>query len=52
MCGAPTDVAALERYAQLGVERVLFWLPSTRLALVEERLDQVERVMAELNGAD
>lgn len=52
VAGAPTDVAVLERYAELGVERVLFWLPSTRLALVEERLDQVERVMAELNGAD
>ena len=50
--GVPTDWQALERYADLGVERVLFWLPSTRLALVEERLDQVERVMAELNGSD
>jgi probable F420-dependent oxidoreductase len=52
VCGAPTDLEVLERYADLGVERVLFWLPSARQALAEEKLDAIERVMADLNGAD
>jgi probable F420-dependent oxidoreductase len=52
VCGVPTDPAVLERYATAGVERVLFWLPSTRLAQVEEALDRAERAMADLNGTD
>jgi probable F420-dependent oxidoreductase len=50
--GPPTEAGVLEAYARAGVNRVLFWLPSTRQALVEEALDRVERAMAELNGAD
>jgi probable F420-dependent oxidoreductase len=50
--GPPADPQVLEAYAQAGVERVLFWLPSTRRAHVEDELDRVERAMAELHGTD
>jgi alkanesulfonate monooxygenase SsuD/methylene tetrahydromethanopterin reductase-like flavin-dependent oxidoreductase (luciferase family) len=50
--GPPTKAKVLESYAEAGVDRVLFWLPSTRLALVQEELDRAERAMAELNGTD
>jgi probable F420-dependent oxidoreductase len=50
--GPPKKPEVLEAYAEAGVERVLFWLPSTKRALLEEALDRVERVMAELNGTD
>ena len=33
--GVPADPAELERLAAAGVDRVLFWLPSARLAVVE-----------------
>jgi probable F420-dependent oxidoreductase len=48
--GAPPDAAVLERYAQAGVERVLFWIPSTRRTGVEPALDQFESVMADVLG--
>jgi probable F420-dependent oxidoreductase len=48
--GPPTEAAVLEAYAEAGVERVLFWLPSARRSLIERRLDEVEAVMAELAG--
>jgi alkanesulfonate monooxygenase SsuD/methylene tetrahydromethanopterin reductase-like flavin-dependent oxidoreductase (luciferase family) len=48
--GPPADVAVLQGYADAGVERVLFWLPSARLPAVLEALERVERVMVELNG--
>ena len=48
----PTDPEVLERYATAGAERVMFWLPSTRRAHVEDELDRVERAMAALNGTD
>ena len=50
--GAPADPQALAAYADAGVRRVMFWLPSTRMAHVVEALEQVERAMAELNGTD
>lgn len=49
---APPKAKVLESYAAAGVERVMFWLPSTRRAGVEDALDVVERAMAELNGSD
>jgi probable F420-dependent oxidoreductase len=48
--GAPAQADVLEAYADAGVQRVLFWLPSTRRAPVEEALDRVERALAELYG--
>jgi probable F420-dependent oxidoreductase len=48
--GPPADPAVLEAYADAGVDRVLFWLPSGRRAVVEARLDEVERVISALAG--
>ena len=48
--GPPTDAQVLEAYAAAGVDRVLFWLPSARRSVVEARLDEIERTMAELTG--
>jgi len=48
--GVPADPAELERLAAAGVDRVLFWLPSARLAVVEAELDAVERAMDALTG--
>jgi probable F420-dependent oxidoreductase len=47
--GPPADPAVLERYEDAGVDRVLFWLPSSRRSVVEAELDRVEAVMAELH---
>jgi probable F420-dependent oxidoreductase len=48
--GPPTDPAALEAYAQAGVDRVLFWLPSGRRAVIDAALDEVERAMSAFTG--
>lgn len=50
--GPPPKAAVLESYAAAGADRVMFWLPSTRLGPIEEALDAAERAMAELNGTD
>jgi probable F420-dependent oxidoreductase len=47
--GPPTDADVLRDLAAAGVERVLFWLPSARRALIEDELDRIERVMADVN---
>jgi probable F420-dependent oxidoreductase len=47
--GPPLDVAVLAEYEAAGADRVLFWLPSGRRAVVEAELERVERVMAELH---
>jgi len=49
--GAPPDAEVLARYAQAGVQRVLFWLPSAGREVVEGALDEVESVMAEVLGS-
>jgi probable F420-dependent oxidoreductase len=48
--GPPADPAVLEAYADAGVDRVLFWLPSGRRATLEPQLDEMERAMAQLTG--
>jgi probable F420-dependent oxidoreductase len=48
--GAPPDAAILDGYAQAGVERVLFWIPSARREGVEPALDRFEAAMADLLG--
>jgi probable F420-dependent oxidoreductase len=50
VAGPPTDAAALDACAAAGVDRVLFWVPSAREAVVEARLDEVERAMALFAG--
>jgi probable F420-dependent oxidoreductase len=47
--GPPLDAAVLGAYEEAGVDRVLFWLPSGRRAVVEAELERCERVMAELH---
>jgi alkanesulfonate monooxygenase SsuD/methylene tetrahydromethanopterin reductase-like flavin-dependent oxidoreductase (luciferase family) len=46
----PPKPEVLERYAEAGVERVMFWLPSARLAGVERALDEIEGAMTEMLG--
>lgn len=48
--GPPKKLDVLQAYAEAGVERVLFWLPSTKQAGIEAELDAIEHAMAELNG--
>lgn len=48
--GPPPKPEVLESYAEAGVERVLFWLPSAGRARVEQSLERVEQAMAELLG--
>ncbi len=48
--GPPARVEVLERYREAGVERVLFWLPSTRRSGIERALESYEGVMSELLG--
>jgi probable F420-dependent oxidoreductase len=48
--GPPPKPDVLERYAQAGVERVLFWLPSARRRRVESSLERIEDAMADLLG--
>lgn len=50
--GPPVDLGALGALSEADVDRVLFWLPSTRRPQIDAELERVERVMAELNGTD
>lgn len=51
VCGAPTDVATLDRFRQAGVTRVVRWLPTGPRGHVERALDRWEQAVAELVGA-
>jgi probable F420-dependent oxidoreductase len=46
----PPKPEVLEPYANAGVERVMFWLPSAGRARVERSLERIEEAMAELLG--
>jgi probable F420-dependent oxidoreductase len=50
MMGPPPKPEVLERCAEAGVERVLFWLPSASRARVEQTLAKAEGAMAEFLG--
>jgi probable F420-dependent oxidoreductase len=47
---APTDPAKLEQLAELGVTRVVHWLPSANRSVVERSLERWETAIAELYG--
>jgi probable F420-dependent oxidoreductase len=47
--GPPLDVEVLAAYEAAGVDRVLFWLPSGRRAVIEAELERCEKVMYELH---
>jgi probable F420-dependent oxidoreductase len=49
--GPPPDPAVLAGYEEAGADRVLFWLPSGRRAIVEAELERCERAMYELHDA-
>lgn len=46
----PAQAAAAERYAQAGVGRYLFYVPSREQERVEQRLDQLAAIVAEFRG--
>jgi hypothetical protein len=48
--GAPADAAVLERYAQAGVDGVLFEMPAAGRGPVERALDAAETALAEVFG--
>ena len=48
---APRRPERLERYAEAGVERAIFYLPSSGRAEIEERMDKVQESWAQLIGA-
>jgi probable F420-dependent oxidoreductase len=47
---SPRRPERLERYAEAGVERAIFYLPSAGRAEVEERMDKVQESWAQLVG--
>ncbi len=48
--GPPAEPAALEQLAAAGTRRVTWWLPSAGPSVIEERLDELERAIAEFHG--
>jgi probable F420-dependent oxidoreductase len=48
--GVPADARALEGYAEAGVTRGIFWVPSAARSVVERALDRFEAAIAELHG--
>ena len=49
LMGPRTEPSLLEKYERAGVDRVLFWLPSGRRALIEAELERIERAMYDLH---
>ena len=47
---SPRRPERLERYAEAGVERAIFYLPSASRAEIEERMDKVQESWAQLVG--
>jgi probable F420-dependent oxidoreductase len=48
--GAPAKPAALEEFEKAGVRRVVRWLPSAGLGVIERALERWEGAIAELHG--
>src|ERR1017187_7955808 len=48
--GVPPDAAALERLQDAGARRVVHWIPSAGLPMVEQALERWESAIAELTG--
>jgi hypothetical protein len=48
--GAPADPAALHACAQAGLTRVLHWVPSAGLNVIEAALERWETAIAAFNG--
>jgi probable F420-dependent oxidoreductase len=48
---SPRRPERLQRYAEAGVERAIFYLPSSGRAEIEERMDKVQESWAQLGGA-
>jgi probable F420-dependent oxidoreductase len=48
--GVPPDAAVLERFQLGGCRRVVHWIPSAGLAVVERALERWESAIAELTG--
>jgi probable F420-dependent oxidoreductase len=48
---SPRRPERLQRYAEAGVERAIFYLPSSGRAEIEERMDKVQESWAQLVGA-
>ncbi len=47
--GAPVDGKSLVRYAELGVERAIFWLPSDSREKALSKLDHIQKTISEFN---
>jgi hypothetical protein len=50
LMGVPVDPKAIEAAIDAGVRRVLHWLPSAQLGVVEPALERWERAIAEVTG--
>jgi hypothetical protein len=48
--GAPAQARALEPLVEAGFRRVVRWIPSGNLAVVEAAFERWESAIAELNG--
>ena len=50
LMGVPADPAVLERASQLGARRVVHWIPSGGMGLIEEALDHWETAISDFTG--
>jgi hypothetical protein len=48
--GVPADPAALQPLREAGFRRVVHWIPSGNLSLVQRALERWEAAIAQLNG--
>jgi probable F420-dependent oxidoreductase len=48
--GPPADPKALEQLAEAGTRRVTWWVPSAGPSVIEARLEELEKAIAEFHG--